>query len=801
MFSRKKHLLFLCAMLTVFLLFAFVGCGDEPPKQNFTGITFDSQTVTYDGNLHELKINGTLPEGATVSYIGNSGTNAGTYVAKATLACEGYETKELQATLTIQKADFSGITLTDDSVFYDGMPHSILVKGTLPTGTIVTYENNNQIALGTYAVKATLTNPNYNTATLSATLNILTAGFTAARFEDNTVTYDGNEHRLEVSGALPKGTTVTYSGNGGTNVGTYEVSATLTCEGYETKVLHAKLTIQKANFTGITLADDSVVFDKTPHSLAVNGTLPTGTEVTYENNAQMAVGTYTVIATLTNSNYNTLQLTATLTIQKATFTGITLKNRNAFYNGNPHSLEVKGTLPADTQVTYENNEQTEVGSYTIKATLTNPNYDTLTLTAILNIRNLVEAKKIVDALLSRPDAWSFLPTSLSEQNMAYTAMPTSDFTQDFVAVNQIGKKFIGKQLHTVYSVLKNSQNVIETVDMFYAAGEAIAAAYQTFLNTNPDNVDSFTGTVEIGGVSCTLSILLNGDQSSLTIGNNTVNLQLYADSAKNVNTGKIQITSGAVLKYVATDTSLRYAIDLEISGAKVAQSIEFVRNADAVTGYVYEYYSFNKATIKTTILLHSNEDTTIVTGDKRETDDMKIEAYEEVYRSATGEFLGGEVAETVKNIKYDTLWFNLYDVSGFRNVKIDTKQNEMNADTIYVNDQSTVFQPKKVGGLSLQAFSRRYDIEMKEVWYVVSSVDEKGKTVYSVEKTLIPMLFVQKDRVATFPSDVVEQNAYLSGVALPDLSKVTEPFTLHKAAYLKLKELVTYDELKAFIQA
>ena len=281
MFSRKKHLLFLCAMLTVFLLFAFVGCGDEPPKQNFTGITFDSQTVTYDGNLHELKINGTLPEGATVSYIGNSGTNAGTYVAKATLACEGYETKELQATLTIQKADFSGITLTDDSVFYDGMPHSILVKGTLPTGTIVTYENNNQIALGTYAVKATLTNPNYNTATLSATLNILTAGFTAARFEDNTVTYDGNEHRLEVSGALPKGTTVTYSGNGGTNVGTYEVSATLTCEGYETKVLHAKLTIQKANFTGITLADDSVVFDKTPHSLAVNGTLPTGTEVTY----------------------------------------------------------------------------------------------------------------------------------------------------------------------------------------------------------------------------------------------------------------------------------------------------------------------------------------------------------------------------------------------------------------------------------------------------------------------------------------------------------------------------------------
>ncbi len=245
---------------------------------------------------------------------------------------------------------------------------------------------------------------------------------------------------------------------------------------------------------------------------------------------------------------------------------------------------------------------------------------------------------------------------------------------------------------------------------------------------------------------------------------------------------------------------MRFAVDLEISGIKIAQSLEFIRNEEAVTGYVYEYYGVGDKAIKTTALFTSNENYTIITGDKRETDDMLIEAYEEVYDSQTGEYIGAEVTETIKFVDYDTLWFNLYDVSGFSTVKVEDAQNGVNADTVYVNGNANPFEPKNFGGIGLDTLSRRYDIEMKEVWYIVAT-EKEGEVVYESEKALIPMLFVNKGKMSEFPEDVIEKNDYLSGVSLPDSDAITVPFESSQSTYLALKELVTYEELQEFINS
>ncbi|WP_286761837.1 hypothetical protein, partial [Salegentibacter sp. UBA1130] len=42
------------------------------------GVTFESETFTYDGTSKDIFITG-LPEGATVKYENNRQTNAGTY--------------------------------------------------------------------------------------------------------------------------------------------------------------------------------------------------------------------------------------------------------------------------------------------------------------------------------------------------------------------------------------------------------------------------------------------------------------------------------------------------------------------------------------------------------------------------------------------------------------------------------------------------------------------------------------------------------------------------------------------------
>ena len=52
-------------------------------KESLFDITFESSSVIADGGVHELVINGELPSGYTVSYTNNSGSEAGSYFAKA----------------------------------------------------------------------------------------------------------------------------------------------------------------------------------------------------------------------------------------------------------------------------------------------------------------------------------------------------------------------------------------------------------------------------------------------------------------------------------------------------------------------------------------------------------------------------------------------------------------------------------------------------------------------------------------------------------------------------------------------
>ena len=87
--------IFIC-LLTFISLFSLVSCNDnnEKTKQDYdmSGITFENKTVTYDGNEHELLIEGTLPEGVTVTYENNENINAGTYEVTAILKGNGYNT-------------------------------------------------------------------------------------------------------------------------------------------------------------------------------------------------------------------------------------------------------------------------------------------------------------------------------------------------------------------------------------------------------------------------------------------------------------------------------------------------------------------------------------------------------------------------------------------------------------------------------------------------------------------------------------------------------------------------------------
>ena len=251
-------------LLAFVLTLALASCGgggdpvdpdtpDDPSLNNITGITFTSQTYDYDGTEKTLTVAGTLPAGVSVTYTNNRGTDAGTYNATATLSGDGYNTLTLNATLTINKINMTGLSLTGASYDYNGQTRTLLLNGQTPDGSTVTYTGgedgrNSATNAGNYTIAVSVTNKNYNTFTTTATLIIRKLNFQNLEFTGASFTYDTELHKITLTGNVPGDATVTYTGgedgkNGATSVGSYDITVTVSHRNYNTFTKTATLKI------------------------------------------------------------------------------------------------------------------------------------------------------------------------------------------------------------------------------------------------------------------------------------------------------------------------------------------------------------------------------------------------------------------------------------------------------------------------------------------------------------------------------------------------------------------------------
>ena len=142
-------------------------------------------------------------------------------------------------------------------------------------------------------------------------------------FLDKTVTYDGREHGIFIEEELPDGVTVSYTNNGKTDAGTYQVSAKLTSSSenivLENDEFTATLIIKKKPIGDVvTFPSAEREYNGGIHSIYAEG-IPDGVEATYSNNEQTEMGTYTVVASFTDStgNYDCREtVSATLTVTR-----------------------------------------------------------------------------------------------------------------------------------------------------------------------------------------------------------------------------------------------------------------------------------------------------------------------------------------------------------------------------------------------------------------------------------------------------------------------------------------------------
>ena len=158
-------------------------------KQTVTAPTIASKV--YNGVTQTADVQTSLLYNVTEN---NGGIDANDYNVKLTLTDSANfkwatsDEAEIILIFTITKADYvmSGVTFKDVTVDYDGQAHSIAIKGDLPKGVTVTYEGNDQKAVGKYTVTATFEGDaqNYNPINpMTATLTIVSMGNLVTRLE------------------------------------------------------------------------------------------------------------------------------------------------------------------------------------------------------------------------------------------------------------------------------------------------------------------------------------------------------------------------------------------------------------------------------------------------------------------------------------------------------------------------------------------------------------------------------------------------------------------------------------------
>ncbi|MBL7939758.1 MAG: S8 family serine peptidase [Flavobacteriales bacterium] len=295
-------------------------------------ITTNSCTQTYNGSARTVTVT-TSPAGlaTTVTYNGSTTApvNAGSYAVVATVNNPNY-TGTASATMVIQKAS-AVVTITTNSCTqtYNGTARTVTVT-TSPAGlaTTVTYNGSTTapVNAGSYAVVATVSNPNY-TGSRTATMVIQKATATIA-LGALTQTYTGTARTVTVT-TVPAGLTCTVTYSGSTtpkvNAGSYAVVATVNDVNY-TGSRTGTLVIQKAPATATTgiyamSKGGSIPSFTATYSGFLNGqTASVVTSVSFSLSPSCTgnvAGVYQIIVNATAANYTFTSVNGTLYVNPA----------------------------------------------------------------------------------------------------------------------------------------------------------------------------------------------------------------------------------------------------------------------------------------------------------------------------------------------------------------------------------------------------------------------------------------------------------------------------------------------------
>ena len=415
---------------------------------------------------------------------------------------------------------------------------------------------------------------------------------------------------------------------------------------------------------------------------------------------------------------------------------------------------------------------------------------------------VIDVKGLLEALLTGYEfnPYLYIPESLRPDFSAslVDANGIIDDYSDFVDVSDIKYGF-GEQWQMVLGNLEESLIFFNVLSVIESISATSITVFNNYFDENPSDtarhefdVGIYSVTVDFDGEI--ISYILNFTTELPLFGEQTIQLCMSMSAETSERFARIQIGDANALAYKVTENSYEFAIKYAES-RRAMFSIE--RDEDGNTyGKIYEFIGTSTADIISSAaeFYFTNEYASII-GNKAD-GMLGFEGYiSELYRIEDGALLGYEVKESLLGVlEFNTLWFNLDDISGVSSIKYIPKDGENEA-KIYINDLSSLWETKKVGVINS---SRRFDIEMRTQY--VYSYDAKNEK-YIVHQIMVPMMFVQEEYLDTFESDVSSANDVNVSIDVDedDIDKIIEDYKMLVPIFEENKDNTSSEDIVEYI--
>ena len=412
---------------------------------------------------------------------------------------------------------------------------------------------------------------------------------------------------------------------------------------------------------------------------------------------------------------------------------------------------------------------------------------------------------LLDFPLGRNPHVSGIPNNIGIQLVDETQIVT-DFTTS-IEVNSMMHANRGEQWQMVMFNIDQTILFYNQIEKVQLLAPTILSAFNLYLQQTIDEDISYQFTEGIYSVNISyedevMTLIIDFTADIPGLGVQTAQLLFEYKSDVTELSGRIQLGEPNVIKFRVTLDEYTFA--LKYLGIRRSYfHLERDRQLNIISGTIVEYLGLDDSIFGTSseafFEVHPNY--VFVIGNKA----SGMIGFEgtifEAYNRSTERLLGFKVNESVSGLNFDTLWFNIDELSGLTHIRVEDIAHGNNPHTIYVNQDEAPFARKNVGGLSLKRLSRRFDIELRNQH--TFSYQVGNESLIELKVIEVPMLFIQEEFLESLETDLMEVNPSLSSFSfnvpqttvdliLEHYDRLLTPFNLNK-------ETITVEFIHEFI--